>query len=103
MQADLCACIGRLVPLADAPQLHDLKHTADAADGLPAQIKAALLPVSLKTSLTRDRLALGSCQGILLLEHRARLFRPQMMAYLAWPPPIWWPELPTTQNLDGSL
>ncbi|MEQ9259101.1 MAG: secondary thiamine-phosphate synthase enzyme YjbQ [Roseovarius sp.] len=70
VQADLMAFFRRLVPHADAPEMGYLAHRAEGPDDMPAHIKAALLPVSLSVPVRAGRMALGTWQGIYLVEHR---------------------------------
>ena len=48
-----------------------LTHLYEGADDMPAHIKAALLPTFLTIPLHEGQLALGTWQGIYLVEHRA--------------------------------
>ncbi len=50
---------------------------------MPAHIKAALLPVSLQIPVSGGRLALGTWQGIYVMEHRRAPHRRQVVAHLA--------------------
>jgi secondary thiamine-phosphate synthase enzyme len=49
---------------------------------MPAHIKAALLPVSLQIPVLGGRMALGTWQGVYLIEHRARPHRREVVAML---------------------
>jgi secondary thiamine-phosphate synthase enzyme len=49
-----------------------LRHATQGADDMPAHIKAALTAVSLTSPVMDGRPALGTWQGIYLLEHRDR-------------------------------
>ena len=75
VQRDLLAYFNRLVPPADHPSMAYLTHTAEGPDDMPAHIKAALLPVSLQIPVDAGRMALGTWQGIYVVEHRARPHR----------------------------
>ncbi len=70
MQTDLTAYLQRLVPPADDPSMSYLTHTYEGPDDMPAHIKAALLPVSLQIPVKAGMMALGSWQGVYLVEHR---------------------------------
>lgn len=70
VQSDLRAFFDRLVPAADHPSMGYLRHTTEGPDDMPAHIKAALLPVSLSVPVIEGRPALGTWQGIYLVEHR---------------------------------
>jgi secondary thiamine-phosphate synthase enzyme len=78
VQADLTAFFGRLVPPTSDPSMAYLTHTYEGPDDMPAHIKAALLPVSLSIPVTGGRMALGTWQGIYLMEHRDRPHRRQV-------------------------
>jgi secondary thiamine-phosphate synthase enzyme len=67
VQADLTAALDRLAP-ENAPWVHD----AEGPDDMPAHVKAMLNGVSLHVPVTGSRLALGTWQGIYLVEHRRR-------------------------------
>lgn len=70
VRCDLVAFLSRLVPPADAPEMDYLTHLQEGADDMPAHIKAALLPVTLTIPVVEGTLALGTWQGIYLMEHR---------------------------------
>ena len=65
VQTDLTAALDRLAPEA-APWIHD----AEGPDDMPAHVKAMLNGVSLHVPVTDGELALGTWQGIYLVEHR---------------------------------
>jgi secondary thiamine-phosphate synthase enzyme len=67
VQADLTSALDRLVP-EDAPWIHDL----EGPDDMPAHVKAMLNGVSLHVPVTEGKLALGTWQGIYLVEHRRK-------------------------------
>jgi len=67
VQSDLTAALGRLAP-EDASWIHD----AEGPDDMPAHVKAMLNGVSLHVPVMGARLALGTWQGIYLVEHRRR-------------------------------
>ena len=70
VQRDLMNWVGRLVPRADAPEMDWIRHRAEGPDDMPAHIKASILPVSLSIPVADGRMALGTWQGIYLVEHR---------------------------------
>lgn len=70
VRADLEAFFRRLAPHADRPGMDWITHRTEGPDDMPAHIKAALLPASLQIPVRRGRLALGTWQGIYLVEHR---------------------------------
>lgn len=65
VQTDLATALDRLAPEA-APWIHD----AEGPDDMPAHVKAMLNGVSLHVPVTDGELALGTWQGIYLVEHR---------------------------------
>jgi secondary thiamine-phosphate synthase enzyme len=67
VQADLVAALDRLAP-EDAPWIHD----TEGPDDMPAHVKAMLSGVSLQVPVVAGKLALGTWQGIYLVEHRRR-------------------------------
>ena len=66
MQTDLVTALDRLAP-DDAPWVHDV----EGPDDMPAHVKAMLTGVSLHVPVRGGALALGTWQGIYLVEHRA--------------------------------
>src|SRR5262249_44679031 len=67
VQADLLTALDRLAP-ENANWIHD----SEGSDDMPAHIKAMLNGVSLHVPVTGGKLALGTWQGIYLVEHRRR-------------------------------
>ena len=67
VQADLLAALDRLAP-EDAPWIHDV----EGPDDMPAHVKTLLSGVSLSVPVTGGKLALGTWQGIYIIEHRRR-------------------------------
>jgi secondary thiamine-phosphate synthase enzyme len=67
VRADLITALDRLAP-EGAPWIHDV----EGPDDMPAHVKAMLNGVSLQVPVTGGRLALGTWQGIYLVEHRRR-------------------------------
>jgi len=67
VQADLIAALDRLAP-EDAPWIHDV----EGPDDMPAHVKAMLNGVSLHVPVVAGKLALGTWQGIYVVEHRRR-------------------------------
>jgi len=65
VQADLLTALDRFAP-QDAPWVHDV----EGPDDMPAHVKAMLTGVSLHVPVTGGVLALGTWQGIYLVEHR---------------------------------
>jgi secondary thiamine-phosphate synthase enzyme len=67
VQQDLITALDRLAPEA-VPWTHDV----EGPDDMPAHVKAMLNGVSLHVPVTGAKLALGTWQGIYLIEHRRR-------------------------------
>ena len=65
VQTDLVAALQRLAP-EDAPWVHD----TEGPDDMPAHVKAVLTGVSLHIPVRQGALALGTWQGVYLIEHR---------------------------------
>ena len=65
VQADLVSALDRLAP-EDAPWIHDV----EGPDDMPAHVKAMLTGVGLHIPVIQGALALGTWQGIYLVEHR---------------------------------
>jgi len=67
VQTDLITALDRLAP-ENAPWVHDL----EGPDDMPAHVKAMLNGVSLHVPVSGGALALGTWQGLYLIEHRRR-------------------------------
>ena len=65
-RTDIENYFGRLAP--EAPGLY--RHDDEGPDDMPAHLRAALTQVHLSIPLTGGHLALGTWQGIYLVEHR---------------------------------
>jgi secondary thiamine-phosphate synthase enzyme len=74
VQSDLITALRRLAP-TDGPWV----HTAEGPDDMPGHIKAMLAGVSLHVPVRGGALALGTWQGIYLVEHRARPHRREVV------------------------
>jgi secondary thiamine-phosphate synthase enzyme len=74
VQTDLITALRRLAP-TDGPWV----HTAEGPDDMPGHIKAMLAGVSLHVPVRGGALALGTWQGIYLVEHRARPHRREVV------------------------
>lgn len=83
VRGDLTEFLHRLVPPSDHPSMRYLTHTYEGPDDMPAHIKAALLPVSLSIPVSGGRPALGTWQGIYLVEHRTAPHRRHVTAHFA--------------------
>jgi secondary thiamine-phosphate synthase enzyme len=58
------------------------RHTAEGPDDMPSHIRAALTQTSIGIPLQKERLALGTWQGIYLFEHRDAPHRREVMLHL---------------------
>ncbi|MBN8957942.1 MAG: YjbQ family protein [Rhizobiales bacterium] len=67
VQTDLKSALRQL-----APEDAGWTHTAEGPDDMPSHVKAMLTGVSLHVPVIGRRAALGTWQGIYLVEHRAR-------------------------------
>jgi secondary thiamine-phosphate synthase enzyme len=74
VRADLRTALERLAP-ADAGWSHDV----EGPDDMPAHVKAMLTGVSLHVPVIGGALALGTWQGIYVVEHRARAHRREIV------------------------
>ena len=74
VRMDLTTALRRLAP-EDAGWVHDV----EGPDDMPAHVKAMLTGVSLHVPVIGGKLALGTWQGIYLIEHRARPHTREMM------------------------
>ena len=82
VQRDLKTWLNRLVPPSNDPSMRWITHTLEGPDDMPAHIKAAHLPVSLQVPVIGGELALGSWQGLYVVEHRTRPQKRQVTALL---------------------
>ena len=67
VQTDLLSALDRLAP-ESVPWIHDV----EGPDDMPAHVKAMLTGVSLHVPVAGGKLALGTWQGVYLVEHRRR-------------------------------
>jgi secondary thiamine-phosphate synthase enzyme len=67
VQTDLVNALDRL-----APQSSSYHHQCEGPDDMPAHIKSALTSTSLTVPVIGSKMALGTWQGIYVMEHRAR-------------------------------
>jgi secondary thiamine-phosphate synthase enzyme len=74
VQTDLLTALDRLAPV-EAGWVHD----AEGPDDMPAHIKAMVAGVSLQIPVVGGALALGTWQGVYLVEHRARPHRREVV------------------------
>jgi secondary thiamine-phosphate synthase enzyme len=78
VQDDLLRFLDRLVPDGDPI----FRHTSEGPDDMPAHVRSALTSTTLSIPVDGGRPALGTWQGIYLLEHRARPHRRTVVAHL---------------------
>ncbi|MBR1283581.1 YjbQ family protein [Bradyrhizobium sp. AUGA SZCCT0177] len=62
-----------------APENAGWRHDTEGPDDMPAHIKTMLTATSLQVPVLRGALALGTWQGIYLIEHRARPHRREIV------------------------
>jgi secondary thiamine-phosphate synthase enzyme len=74
VQADLMTALERLAP-EDALWVHDV----EGPDDMPAHVKAMLNGISLHVPVIGGSLALGTWQGLYLIEHRRRPHRREVI------------------------
>ncbi len=65
-RADLMAWLARIAPEKDP----DYTHTAEGSDDMPSHLRAAVTSTSETIPVQDGELALGTWQGLFLLEHR---------------------------------
>jgi secondary thiamine-phosphate synthase enzyme len=83
VRRDLEVFLHKLVPPADDATMSWVTHDSEGPDDMPSHIKALLLPVSLSIPVRDGRLALGTWQGIFLVEHRRGPHRRAVVAHLS--------------------
>lgn len=71
---DLTTVLNRL-----APEDGGWRHDTEGPDDMPAHIKTMLTATSLHVPVLQGELALGTWQGIYLIEHRARPHRREVV------------------------
>ena len=71
---DLTTALNRL-----APENGGWRHDTEGPDDMPAHIKTMLTATSLHVPLLHGALALGTWQGVYLVEHRARPHRREIV------------------------
>jgi len=74
VQRDLADALDRL-----APQSAPYRHATEGPDDMPAHIKAMLTSTSLQVPVLNGRMALGTWQGLYLIEHRLRPHRREVL------------------------
>lgn len=76
VHTDLLGALDRLAPRDQA-----YAHDTEGADDMPAHVKAAVTATSLSIPLRDGRMALGTWQGIYLVEHRDRPHRREIVMH----------------------
>jgi secondary thiamine-phosphate synthase enzyme len=66
-----------------APEDGGWRHDEEGPDDMPAHLKAILTGVNLSIPLLEGKLALGTWQGIFLVEHRRVPHRRQVVLHLS--------------------
>jgi secondary thiamine-phosphate synthase enzyme len=74
VRADLAGALDRLAP-TDAGWIHDI----EGPDDMPAHVKTVLTGVSLHVPVIDGMLALGTWQGIYVIEHRTQPHRREVV------------------------
>ncbi|MCJ8142793.1 secondary thiamine-phosphate synthase enzyme YjbQ [Ancylobacter sp. A5.8] len=74
VRIDLLTALDRL-----APEDGGWVHHMEGPDDMPAHVKAVLTGISLAVPVMAGRMALGTWQGIYLIEHRARPHRRELV------------------------
>ncbi len=77
-RADLMAWLERLAPDGDAAYT----HRAEGPDDMPAHLRAAVTSTSESIPIADGHLALGTWQGLFLLEHRKRPHRRHLLVHV---------------------
>jgi secondary thiamine-phosphate synthase enzyme len=77
VQTDLMTALGRLAP-REAPYVHD----AEGPDDMPAHIRTMLTGASATIPVLGGKLALGTWQGLYLVEHRDRPHRREIVLHI---------------------
>jgi len=77
VRRDLLRWLARL-----APEGSDWEHDAEGPDDMPAHARSALLRTSETIPVAGGRLALGTWQGVYLVEHRAAPHRRELLVHV---------------------
>jgi secondary thiamine-phosphate synthase enzyme len=77
VRTDLMAALDRLAP-RDAPYVHGI----EGPDDMPAHIRTMLTGASVAVPVLDGKLALGTWQGVYLVEHRDRPHRRELLLHL---------------------
>ena len=65
-----------------APEGFPYAHDSEGPDDMPAHIRAALTQTSLSVPIAGRRMALGTWQGLYVVEHRSRPHRRLVVAHV---------------------
>jgi secondary thiamine-phosphate synthase enzyme len=76
--ADLLAWLARLAPDGDPRHTHD----AEGPDDMPAHLRSAVTRTSETIPVVDGRLALGTWQGVFLVEHRLAAHRRRVLVHV---------------------
>jgi secondary thiamine-phosphate synthase enzyme len=79
VQRDLLAWLDRLLPDGD-PRY---EHAGEGPDDMPSHLKSTITRTSETVPVADGRLALGTWQGIFLLEHRTKGHRRRLVVHVA--------------------
>jgi secondary thiamine-phosphate synthase enzyme len=82
VRADLMAAFDRLAPRDGMPGAPRYAHTVEGPDDMPAHIRTMLTDATLAIPVLDGRLALGTWQGVYLIEHRDRPHRREIVLHL---------------------
>ncbi len=82
VRADLLAWLERLAPDGDRAYT----HTAEGPDDMPAHLRAAVTKTSETIPVVSGRLALGTWQGLYLVEHRTSPHRRSLVVHVSGSP-----------------
>jgi secondary thiamine-phosphate synthase enzyme len=77
VRTDLLAALDRL-----APRGARYVHTLEGPDDMPAHIRTMLTDTAIAIPVVDGRLALGTWQGLYLVEHRDRPHRREVILHL---------------------
>ncbi len=78
-QRDLLRWLARLAPDGDPAHEHD----AEGPDDMPAHLRAAITRTSEAVPVSEGRLALGTWQGLFLVEHRLAGHERQVVVHVS--------------------
>ena len=78
VRQDLLAWLDRIAPEGDP----SYRHTAEGTDDMPAHLRAAVTSSSETLVVADGALALGTWQGLYLLEHRSRPHERQVLVHV---------------------